>query len=395
MDNRPQVSSFTEETDGLTIVWSDGRSTFFHSLWLRHQCYCEQCASPLDGLRDIWLENLSDNPEMLSSKINGDSLEIIWSDDSHQSRYPFAWLRENAYDDISLAERRFYPKLWNGAILDKAPRYDLERVLSDDKLKLDLLMSVRDLGFCLLRNVDTSIAGIEQAADIFGPIRQTHFGISEIIEKRDKTNVGDSGRALRPHMDETYRINGVGITILQMVNPSETGGESILTDGFYAARQLQSEDANAFDLLCGLNINFSRRHTGVSNDNRKRLLVSRAPIIKLDEWGELAGVRINERHVAPLDVPRGLTLDFYRALRKLFAIIYRNENQIQFPLAAGEALVFDNQRVLHGRIAFPRGETLRHARTCTVDTDEFQSTLRMMQIVAEDPEYNTYLSAGI
>jgi gamma-butyrobetaine dioxygenase len=66
-----------------------------------------------------------------------------------------------------------------------------------------------------------------------------------------------------------------------------------------------------------------------------------------------------------------------RALRKLEAMLFDEANQVEVPVGTGEALFFNNQRVLHGRTAFaPDGE--RFMRTGNVELDEFYSTLRML-----------------
>ena len=66
-----------------------------------------------------------------------------------------------------------------------------------------------------------------------------------------------------------------------------------------------------------------------------------------------------------------------RALRKLEAMLFDEANQVVVPVGSGEALFFNNQRVLHGRTEFaPDGE--RYMRTCNVELDEFYSTLRML-----------------
>jgi hypothetical protein len=40
-------------------------------------------------------------------------------------------------------------------------------------------------------------------------------------------------------------------------------------------------------------------------------------------------------------------------------------------------LVFNNQRLLHGRTAFDPTKSHRHVRSCNVDLDEFYSSLRV------------------
>ena len=87
-------------------------------------------------------------------------------------------------------------------------------------------------------------------------------------------------------------------------------------------------------------------------------------------------MRLLDRGMAPLDAPINEVEPFYDALRLLLDIVYGGEGRITVKLKAGEMLVFNNQRLLHGRTAFAPGEARRHVRSCHVDLDEFHSKLR-------------------
>ena len=58
---------------------------------------------------------------------------------------------------------------------------------------------------------------------------------------------------------------------------------------------------------------------------------------------------------------------------------------IEFRLAAGEMLVFSNQRLMHGRTAFDPSASKRHIRSCHVDLDEFYSSLRILYREQNNP----------
>jgi gamma-butyrobetaine dioxygenase len=52
--------------------------------------------------------------------------------------------------------------------------------------------------------------------------------------------------------------------------------------------------------------------------------------------------------------------------------------RLQLKLKAGEMVVFDNRRVLHGRDAFDPSTGFRHLQGCYVDRGEFSSRLRLL-----------------
>jgi len=57
-------------------------------------------------------------------------------------------------------------------------------------------------------------------------------------------------------------------------------------------------------------------------------------------------------------------------------------------------LVFNNQRLMHGRSAFDPNSGNRHVRSCHVDLDEFHSGLRMAyQKAGSDKCWNRFVAA--
>jgi gamma-butyrobetaine dioxygenase len=52
--------------------------------------------------------------------------------------------------------------------------------------------------------------------------------------------------------------------------------------------------------------------------------------------------------------------------------------ELRFPLAAGELLMFDNSRIVHGRTAFDAARGRRHLQGCYIDIDEPRSRYRTL-----------------
>lgn len=105
-------------------------------------------------------------------------------------------------------------------------------------------------------------------------------------------------------------------------------------------------------------------------------------MIRLDRDGEVCGIRFHERSLGTLDVDAGdpdLVDACYRALIEFVRRISDPEFQLQRQLVPGEALVFDNQRVLHGRTSFTAEAGRRHLRLCTVDRELVHSNLRLLR----------------
>lgn len=69
--------------------------------------------------------------------------------------------------------------------------------------------------------------------------------------------------------------------------------------------------------------------------------------------------------------------EYYRAYRTLGELLHLPEAKIEFRLAPGQLMIFDNQRVLHGRSAYTEGA--RHLQGCYADKDALHSLIRVLE----------------
>ena len=99
-------------------------------------------------------------------------------------------------------------------------------------------------------------------------------------------------------------------------------------------------------------------------------------MITLDYFGEVCEFRLNERTMGPLDLPADLIEPVYNALEKMFNLSYDSRYHMHYLLRDGQALVFDNARVLHARTGFNGN---RHVRLTHVGSDEFYSRWRQLR----------------
>jgi len=363
----------------LTITWGDGHHSSYHPLWLRHQCECNVCGTPIDAVRGIRLLDIPSNIEPELRDSSNTDVHIQWMPDKHRSVYSAKWLRNHCYSDQERARRKHRPTLWDGSIVDALPTFDFNQVEMDQTEHLAMLESVRDYGFCRVINLSTEPGQSHRLIELIGTQRQTHFSTYNLSRKSSVDNVGDITSKLLPHVDETYRLSCIGITIFQVLQPSSNGGDSTLVDGFQAAHRMRKQWPEDFDLLTRVPIAAERLDLGANTDGQSRWYKARMPIIKLDSDNDISGVRINERQIAPLDIPADLIEPCYRALRRMFEILYDPKLIITLKLKAGDGLLFNNQRILHGRTEFDAEEPARSVLTSSVDLDDFHSTMRILR----------------
>ncbi len=70
----------------------------------------------------------------------------------------------------------------------------------------------------------------------------------------------------------------------------------------------------------------------------------------------------------------------YQAARQRLSQLFEDAQfESKFKLAAGELMMFDNNRVLHGRTAYDPQEGRRHLQGCYIDRDAPKSKLRVLK----------------
>ncbi|MFT7674277.1 MAG: gamma-butyrobetaine dioxygenase [Gammaproteobacteria bacterium] len=363
----------------LVVHWADGHKSRYHPMLLRHQCECSLCGTSLNGVRTIRIHHIPENINPSEVSHTNSEVKLVWSTDGHESSYLARWLRCHCYSDSERHSRKHVPTLWDASISDSIPTANFEEARANPKARLALLEAVCDFGFCKIINAPTDANQSKQLIELIGSQRQSHYGTYNLAKKKAIDNVGDTTNALDPHIDETYRLSHVGITVFQVLNPSSNGGDSTLVDGFEAARRLREYSPEDFKLLTELAITNHRFDRAQSGDRDPRWYISRLPLIRLDSDSEVCGIHFNERQIAPLDLPADKIGPCYRALRKIFETLYDPALRLTFKLKAGDGLIFNNQRILHGRTSFEPEEPSRSVLTSSVDIEEFHSTLRILK----------------
>ena len=353
----------------VSIDWADGHRSEFHAIWLRDNCSCETCGDHSGGHRFFELCMLPEDMNV-TAVLTGSMVHLTWSD-GHVTRYDPAWLRAHCYAPAERARRRPAPQTWDARFAQDLPVVDYPLAQENETHRLRLFDAVRTHGICLVRNVPAEPQATEDLAALVGFVRETHYGrVFEIISTPEPAVIANAPVPLRPHTDENFREPPPGIMIFHSIRASECGGgASVMTDGFRLAEDLRAQDREAFDLLTRVPIPHRRFIETVG-------LRAEAPVIALDEIGNVTEFRLNERTMGPLDLDPNLIEPVYAALSKLFTLTYDPKYHLHHVLQDGEAMVFDNARVLHARTGFNGN---RHVRLTHVGRDEFYSRWRQLR----------------
>lgn len=377
------MSAITISQDGgeIAVKIADGGDGCLrcHAQWLRDNALDEGTRSSQNGQKVIALLDQPEQPRIEQAELSGQELVVVI--DGSDYRFPLTWLVAHRYDQVAADQAQGWLALerspWQRDLLsahgsDITVGYD--ELLTNDRCLLGWLSSFRRYGIGIVQGfaADDSEA-IVKVAERFGYIRSTNYGkVFDVKTELNPTNLAFTGLGLEVHTDNPYRDPVPTIQLLACMANSAEGGDSIVADGFAAAKLLQENDPEGFQLLSEYPVDFC--YAGSEDVD----LRCQKPIIELAPDGELIGVRFNNRSSAPITrVPFAKMPQFYRALRQFATLLNSEKLQASFKLAAGELFMVDNRRVLHGR-AEVLGAGNRWLRGCYADVDALESRQRVL-----------------
>jgi len=370
------VATSTMGDRSLTLKWADGTSSDFHYIWLRDNCACAECKHP-----DAW-ERLLDNVELdldVRPKVVSfdDFLKITW-EDGHETSMSADWLRNHRYGKQFREARHNNPQLWTADIANDPPSISLSEIDADDTGLRRWLTMVRDFGFTIVTDVPTRVGAVVELAERIAHIQETHFGREfQVISKPDPENLAYTAVKLTAHTDVVNRRNLPGLQFLHCIEFEAQGGESILIDGFEAARRLREQHPKMHDLLATVEIPYIFVDEGHDVRNHQC-------IISLDSDGNHTEVRFHSALLGAIDLDSELIQPFYAAWQTFGRILRDPELEYVFKMEPGDCQVFDNRRVLHARAPFDPNSGPRHLQGTYVERDDFMSRLRVLERNGEE-----------
>lgn len=388
---RNAIAKISSAHRRVIIEWHDGHLSTYPELWLRDNCICDQCGDSASGKRYLRVADIPPDVAPRSMALSGDGeLTIEWMPDGHVSRYGAAWLRAHCPTSPERRFRRHRPTLWDGSIARHLPQASYADVVAEPQARLKMYRQLRDYGLVLIRGIPPVQGELESFAPFFGPLVETNFGrVFEILWTPDQKSIANSTARLMPHTDEPYRHSPPGIILFHCLEASsDSGGVSIFVDGFSVVEAFREAHPEMFEFLSRVRVPFRRHYAGETD------VQTAAPLISTDAEGNLQGVRFNDRVMAPIDLAPDEIETFYESFRVLYRIYYDERRWCHIPLRAGEMVVFDNHRVLHGRTTFSADIRRRHLRQCHVDRTEFHSRLRILARSLGDDEADLHLATG-
>ncbi|WP_397543745.1 TauD/TfdA family dioxygenase [Roseovarius salis] len=354
---------------GLYVTLADGE-TYFNYFWLRDAC--PTTIDPQTRERVFDVTSLDAAPSAKIASLGDGVLEIHWANEDHVSRIPVekleAFVANGQRPDPADMPRR----LWYAGFDRDFTRVAQADVEHSEAGRAKLARALIEDGIALVTGMEDSDESLPRLVNQLGPVTPTAEGhFFEVRLEIAPTNLAFTAGPLEMHTDLPGEEMAPGVQFLHCRANSVDGGRSLFLDGAAVAEALRAEDPEAFDLLSSHAVPFFYRHDGWDYRARQR-------IIELDARGNVSGVTISQHLQDDLDLPQDVLDVYYPAFCKFLRMMQEDRFVCRFRLNAGECIVFDNHRIVHGREGFSAESGQRHLRGCYTDRGAAWSTYRTL-----------------
>jgi gamma-butyrobetaine dioxygenase len=244
--------------------------------------------------------------------------------------------------------------------------------MTDTALRAKWIEAMLTEGFTIVTDMPNSDEGLTETASLLGQVRPTFFGdYFDVKTHINPTNTAYTAAALELHTDTPAEEHAPGVQFLHCRANTVQGGGSLYSDGVAVANDFRHRDPEGFKLLSEVAIPFYCEHD--TYDMR-----SRQTVIELDERGEVEGLTISQHMLDIIDLDQALLDVYYPAFCRFGRMLQEEKYMMRFVMKAGECMVFDNHRIVHGRAAYSATSGDRYLRGCYTDRAEMRSTYRAL-----------------
>lgn len=355
------------------MLTRQGESTDLPALWLRARSTCNSQRDAATGQRLMNPHQLPDDLTLTAARWQDGQLDLAFSD-GFAGLFDPAELLAGA--DLSEGCPATRPWRADAKPAPPAPAYRWAE-LQNDAVLYRALTDFLQLGFLLVHDTPTQADSVLTIAQRFGFVRTTNFGsFFEVYSRPDSNDLAYRPVALGPHTDNPYRTPVPGIQLLHCLQNNTSGGLSTLVDSLAVIEQVRQLDPQGFDLLCKVPVRFEYRDASTH-------LVAVKPMVETDGSGAVCGMHYSPRLDDIALMSEADTRGYHRARKHLGQLLESPAFELRFKLEAGQLMMFDNNRILHGRTAFDPAEGHRQLQGCYIDRDGPRSLYRVLHRRAE------------
>jgi trimethyllysine dioxygenase len=351
----------------LAVRWDDGHVSEYPWLWLRD--HDSATLHPVTQQRQLHTAGVDTSLRGTATELRDGAVCITWSDGSPASTLNADFLATFRVPATAVTNVPNERVLWDGdTIREQWPVVEYAAVMDDDHGVNAWMRKVATYGFCVVTGTPATTKATETLVRRAGYVRETIFGgFWDFQADLSKADTAYTNLELLPHTDGTYSHDAPGLQLLHCLAFDGTGGQSTMVDGFRIASELRASQPDLYDVLSRVEV------PGQYIGDGSHLMASR-PVFRHDRAGELVQVSFNNADRAPFLLPAPEMELFYDALRAFEALA--NDHRLQWRRVnpPGDAMLFDNWRVLHGRTAYTGH---RHLCGAYINHEDYESRLRL------------------
>eukprot|EP01084_Bolivina_argentea_P215929 366695_1 len=383
---RPAIQNISthveNNTDYLKINWSDGLQSSYPSIYLRDNCLNTKTEN---GQRIFETHELDD----FQFKINDysidkitEKLNIKWNDQLTQ-HFDADWLFNNSCNTIHRKQRT---QQLNNKITHWDNTFHLNVTCNYSEIKkqhiqIEIYKQLREFGVCLINNgpakeiYDTNNdPPVINVGNTLGYVRQTNYGKYFNVMTMPKTDkdcnhLAYTSAGLSGHTDNPYRNPTPGIQLLHCIKQSSgiNNGNTQLIDGFRIVDELRNKYTKEFELLSTIKRPFTYYDSKIGH-----LFHKQRAVINIDENDDVESIYFNNRSASCVNwnIEENIIEPYYKAW-KLFGDLMQ-KYCVEFKLEPGQIVIFNNNRILHGRNKYVddnSGDCKRLLQGCYIDCD--------------------------
>ena len=368
---------------GLFVPLAAGE-TYFNYCWLRDAC--PSCIDPQTRERVFDVASLPVLPRAGAARIEEDTLVVEWQAETQVSRIPLERLESFAArgrdeDPADMPRNLWYAERAGGFV-----RVPQQAVLTDKASRARLTRALIEDGIAIVTDMDGDDESLPRLVNALGPITPSAEGLFfDVRVEIEPTNLAFTAGPLEMHTDLPGEEAAPGVQFLHCLENSVEGGLSLFLDGAAVAEALRAEDPEAFRLLADNKIPFFYRHDDWDYRAHQR-------VIETDPEGRVTGVTISQHLQDAMDLPQDLLDSYYPAFIKFLRMMQEERFLVRFRSEAGNCVIFDNHRIVHGREGYVADSGKRHLRGCYTDRGALYSTYRVLAkqgydgLIAPEPE---------
>ncbi|KAI1751628.1 taurine catabolism dioxygenase TauD, TfdA family-domain-containing protein, partial [Xylaria castorea] len=354
--------------------------------WLRDACTCEKCVNPSSGQKNYASTDVPILLDISNLTVTEEGeLLVYWENDfltygTHVSKYSRTlWDRMESVEIETIPE----PRIWSRQVLTEAsPYYSYQSFMTDGPEYRQAVTALSEFGLIFLRDIPSSEETVKGIASRLGVIQDTFYGTTwDVKSKPNAENVAYTNSYLGLHQDLLYMSNVPRIQILHCLENTCEGGESIFSDSYRAVHKFRRNYLpEAAEPLTNRKIVYHYNKGGHIYRSERAV------------FSDLGSSRIGVYWSPPFQSPvqsdkltsKGMDeyKQWHKAARRMTRLIEEDAAIYRYKMKPGECVIFDNRRVLHGRLAFDTSSGERWLKGTYVENDSYNSLLRSLKLTS-------------